>query len=180
LLRTIIYGDAINPQELGQAVQEVEALIPGMASGLAYAISQILPSEVEIDLRSERLGLSGRLDRLDRLIANGHIPSIIRTGFAPRDGVWKKDRLQMAGYAMLVEEKYGIRINEGVVEYPRSSLIRPVQIHSVDRSRVLRLRDRIQQIKEGRLPDRPEDAKCNGCEVRDRCETRVSLASKFF
>jgi CRISPR-associated exonuclease Cas4 len=173
----LIYGDAINPQELDQAVQEVEALIPGMAPGLASAISQILPSEVEIDMRSERLGMSGRLDRL---ITNGHIPSIIRTGLAPHDGVWKKDRLQIAGYAMLVEEKYGTRISQGLVEYSRSGLIRSVQIHSVDRSRVLRLRDRIQQIKEGRLPDRPEDAKCDGCEVRDRCETRVSLASKFF
>jgi CRISPR-associated exonuclease Cas4 len=173
----LIYGDEIDIQELGLAIQEVAALVPGMAQGLASTTNQILPSEVEVDLRSERLGLSGRLDRL---ITNDSIPSIIRTGSAPEDGVWKKDRLQLAGYAMLAEEKYGIRVKHGLIEYPRSGKIRPVQIHSVDRSRVLRLRDRIALIKDGRLPDRPKEASCDGCEVRDRCETRVSLASKFF
>jgi CRISPR-associated exonuclease Cas4 len=117
---------------------------------------------------------------LDRLITKGPVPSIIRTGSAPKEGVWRKDRLRLAGYVMLAEEKYGIRIDQGLVEYPRSSVIRLVQIHSVDRSRVLRLRDRIAQIKEGRLPDRPNEPSCDGCEVRDKCETRVSLASKFF
>ena len=130
-----------------------------------------------MDLRSDRLGLSGRLDRL---VTGGHVPSIIKTGFAPDDGVWKKDRLQLAGYAMLTEEHYGGRIELGQVEYPRSGVIRTVQIHSVDRGRFLRIRNRVQQIKEGRLPERPEEARCIDCEVRDKCETRMSLASKFF
>lgn len=173
----LIYGDEIDLQELGLAIEEVAALIPGMAQKLASAASQILPSEVELDLRSERIAMSGRLDRL---VTKGSIPSIIRTGSAPQDGVWKKDRLQLAGYAMLAEEKYCIRIKQGLIEYPRSGIVRLVQIHSVDRSRVLRLRDRIAQIKEGKLPDQPKDARCDGCDVRDRCETRVSLASKFF
>jgi hypothetical protein len=56
-------------------------LIPGMPKGLTSAISQIMPSEVEVDLRSERLGLSGRLDRL---ISEGHVPSLIGTGFGPK------------------------------------------------------------------------------------------------
>jgi CRISPR-associated exonuclease Cas4 len=173
----VIYGDEIDLQELWESAREVEALISGMAQGLGSAIDQIMPSEVELDLRSERLGLSGRLDRL---VTNGPAPSIIRTGAAPHDGVWKKDRLQLAGYSMLAEEKYGVRIKQGLVEYPRLGTVRLVQIHSVDRSRVLRLRDRIAQIKDGRLPDQPKEAACNSCEVRDRCETRVSLASKFF
>jgi CRISPR-associated exonuclease Cas4 len=173
----VIFGDEIDLQELGQSAREVEALIPGMAQGLASVASLILPSEVELDLRSERIGLSGRLDRL---VTKEPTPSIIRTGSAPQDGVWKKDRLQLAGYAMLVEERCGIRIKQGLIEYPRSGTIRLIQIHSVDRSRILRLRDRIAQIKEGRLPDKPNEPSCDGCEVRDKCETRVSLASKFF
>jgi CRISPR-associated exonuclease Cas4 len=173
----LIYGAEIDPEELGLVAKEVEALIPGMAQGLADALDQILPSVVEVDLRSERLMLSGRLDRL---VTEGHVPSIVRSGSAPDDGVWKRDRLLLAGYAMLAEEEYGIRIQRGQVEYPRSGVIRTVQIHSVDRGRLLRIRDRIQQIKEGRLPDRPEDARCDGCLARDKCETNCSLASKFF
>jgi CRISPR-associated exonuclease Cas4 len=108
------------------------------------------------------------------------VPSIIITGFAPDDGIWKKDRLQLAGYSMLTEEQFGRKIERGQVEYPRSGAIRSVQIHSVDRGRLLRLRDRIQQIKEGRLPERPKEARCDGCKAREKCETRMSLASKFF
>ena len=173
----LIYGDEIDPEELAIASREVVALIPGMAQGLATVLDKILPSILEVDLHSDRLGLSGRLDRL---VTDGHVPSIIKTGFAPDDGVWKKDRLQLAGYAMLTEEQYGGRIKHCQVEYPRSGVIRTVQIHSVDRGRFLRIRNRVQQIKEGRLPDRPEEARCDNCEVRDKCETRMSLASKFF
>lgn len=167
----------IDPEGLRLACNEVEAMIPEIANGLSSNLDLILPSEVEVDLRSDRLGLSGRLDRL---MSDGHVPSIIRTGKAPEDGVWKRDRLVLAGYALLLGEKYGTRIDRGMVEYPRSGLVREVQIHSVDRGRVLRIRDRIQQIKEGQMPDRPEDASCDKCEVKERCETRVSLASKFF
>jgi CRISPR-associated exonuclease Cas4 len=173
----LIYGDEIDPEEFETAYQEVVSLIPKMAQGLATVLDRILPSDLEVDLRSDRLGLSGRLDRL---VTDGHVPSIIKTGFAPDDGVWKKDRIQLAGYAMLTEERYGSRIELGQVEYPRSGAIRTVQIHSVDRGRFLRIRNRVQQIKEGRLPERPEEARCDDCEVRDKCETRITLASKFF
>lgn len=173
----LIYGDEIDPEELETASREVSEMIPRMAQGLTSALDRILPSDLEVDLRSDRLGLSGRLDRL---VTDGHVPSIIKTGFAPDDGVWKKDRLQLAGYAMLAEERYGGRIEQCQVEYPRSGVVRTVQIHSVDRGRFLRIRNRVQQIKEGRLPERPNEARCDDCVVRDKCETRITLASMFF
>lgn len=167
----------IEPEKLGLSCREMEGQIPQLARGLANYISLLLPSEVEVDLRSDRLGLSGRLDRL---VTKGRIPSIIRSGSAPEDGVWKRDRLMLAGYALLLAEKYGEKVNKGLIEYPRSANVREVEIHSVDRSRVLRIRDRIRQIKDGQLPDKPEDARCGTCDVKERCETRYSLASKFF
>ncbi len=167
----------MEPIKLSPACREMESKIPELACGLAPHLNLLLPSEVEVDLRSDRLGLSGRLDRL---VTKGRVPSVIRTGSAPEDGVWKRDRLMLAGYALLLAEKYGEKASRGFVEYPRSAAVREVEIHSVDRSRVLRIRDRVRQIKEGQLPDRPEDARCDGCEVKERCETRHSLASKFF
>lgn len=171
---TLVYEiDAI---ELESACRELEERIPELADYLSAHLRILLPCEVEVDLRSERLGLSGRLDRL----ASGRIPSLIRTGQAPQDGVWKRDRLMLAGYALMLSEMNQMRIGKGLVEYPRSGVVRQVQIHSIDRSRVLRIRDRVQQIKEGTLPDRPEDAPCENCAARESCQTRVSLASKFF
>jgi len=166
----------IEPEELGQACRELEGKISLIAQGLSPHCDKLFPCEAEVDLRSERLGLSGRLDRL----APGFTPSLIRTGQAPEDGVWKKDRLMLAGYGMLLGEKHNVRINQGLVEYPRSGLVRHVEIHSVDRARVLRIRDRVRQIKDGRLPDRPENARCDGCTELERCEMKQTLASKFF
>jgi len=166
----------IEPEEIRRACRELEGEIAGIARGLAGHIDQLIPCQAEVELYSDKLGLSGRLDRL----APGSIPSLIRTGKAPQEGVWKKDRLMLAGYALLLGEKQRTHINQGLVEYPRSGLVRAVQIHSVDRARVLRLRDRIRQIKEGLLPDRPEDAPCQDCWAAEICETRHSLLSKFF
>ena len=150
--------------------------LPSIAQGLAGHLDLLLPCQAEVDLYSDKLGLSGRLDRL----APGSTPSLIRTGKAPQDGIWKKDRLMLAGYALLLGEKHRTHINQGLVEYPRQALVRAAEIHSVDRARVLRIRDRIRQIKEGQLPDRPEDAPCQACGAAEICETRHSLPSKFF
>ncbi len=166
----------IEAEELGPACREMEHKIAEIAQGLSTQLDLIMPSSVEVDLRSEKLHLSGRLDRL----APGCTPSLIRTGRAPEDGVWKSDRLMLAGYALLLGEDQGKKINRGLVEYPRSGLVRSVQIHSIDKARVLRIRDRVRLIQEGQLPDRPEDARCDGCLAREHCETRHSLASKFF
>lgn len=166
----------IEPDELATACRELEGEIESIARGLAGHLNLLLPCQAEVDLFSDKLNLSGRLDRL----APGGTPSLIRTGKAPQDGIWKKDRLMLAGYALLLGEKNRTHINQGQVEYPRFGLVRSVQIHSVDRARVLRIRDRIKQIKEGQLPDRPEDAPCQNCSAAEMCETRHSLASKFF
>ena len=166
----------IDPKELEIASGNIGVMIPEIATGLSPHLGMLFPSDVEVDLRSDRLGLSGRLDRL----ISDRIPSIIRTGSPPEEGVWKRDRLMLAGYALLLGEKCGAIQDRGNVEYPRIGVVREIQIHGVDRGRVLRIRDRIQQIKDGQLPDKPEGANCDNCVVRERCVTRYSFASKFF
>jgi len=166
----------VSAEDISSAHQELDGNIGEMAKNLAGSLDLLLPYEAEIDLHSEKLGLSGRLDRL----ASDGIPSIIRTGNAPTDGVWKRDRLTLAGYALLLAEMKGKHIDRGFVEYPRQGIVRPVEIHSIDRARVLRIRDRIRTIKEGQLPDRPENTPCETCRAKETCQTRHSLASKFF
>jgi CRISPR-associated exonuclease Cas4 len=166
----------IEPDEMEPACRELEGEIASIAKGLAGHVDLLLPCQAEVDLFSDKLGLSGRLDRL----APGSTPSIIRTGKAPQDGIWKRDRLMLAGYALLLGEKNRTHINQGLVEYPRQGVVRAAEIRSVDRARVLRIRDRIRLIKDGQLPDRPDDAPCQACEAKEICETRHSLASRFF
>jgi len=169
----------IEPEEIGPACRELEARIPEISASLSPRLHLLVPSVVEVDLRSEKLGLSGRLDRL----APACTPSLIRSGKAPEEGVWKRDRLVLAGYSLLLREmhgKDGAKVDRGLVEYPLSGQVRLVQIYGVDRARVLRIRERVRQIRDGQLPDRPEGARCEGCEAKKHCETRMSLASRFF
>ena len=158
------------------ACRDLQPEIESISQGLAGSLDLLLPCEVEVDLYSEKLGLSGRLDRL----AHGGIPSIIRTGRAPEAGVWQKDRIMLSGYSLLLGEKEKWHVPFVLVEYARQGLIRRVEIHGTDRARALRIRDRIRLIKQGRLPDRPDDAPCKGCQAEEICRTRHSLASKFF
>jgi CRISPR-associated exonuclease Cas4 len=174
----IAYLGQIDPAEVSFAALEIGELIPMMASGLSPLLRLILPSEVEVDLSSERLGLSGRLDRLVK--KDPPLPSIIRSGLPPEEGVWRADRLRLAGYALLIEDGRKRRIDSGLVEYPKAGVIREVTIRGIDRSRVLRILDRIRQIKDGRLPDRPDGAPCDLCVLKERCDSRWSLASRFF
>jgi len=166
----------IDPTDVQSACRDLKEEICEIARSLEGFVDLLVPCEAEVDLTSEKLGLSGRLDRL----APGGVPSIIRTRKAPDEGVWKRDRIMLAGYALLLGEREKRHIDKGFVEYSRRGLVRRIEIHGIDRARVLRLRERIRQIKEGRLPDRPQDAPCQSCQASEICQARHSLASKFF
>ena len=166
----------LEPGELQAALLEANDQIGQLARGLGEKMDLLIPFEADVELYSERLGLSGRLDRL----APGNTPSIIRTGRPPENGIWKRDRLVLAGYSLLLGEKGNTKVEWGQVEYPGLGMVRGVQIHSTDKARVLRIRDRIRLIKDGQLPDRPDGSPCQSCHTRQMCEMRHSLASKFF
>lgn len=175
----LIYRDELDRGEISAAASHLKNLLPELAVSISSMMEMLFPCDVDVELREDRLGLSGRLDRLVRR-GQEMVPSLIRSGHPPETGVWKRDRLQLAGYALLVEEQFGCTVRQGQVEYPLAGDVRSALMRSVDRARVLRLRDRITHIKSGQLPDRPQDAPCQGCSVADRCLTRHSLASRFF
>ncbi|HII06321.1 MAG TPA: hypothetical protein HA349_03090 [Methanotrichaceae archaeon] len=81
---------------------------------------------------------------------------------------------------MLLEESQDRRVDLGLVEYLRAGEVREVDIRTSDRRRVLRIRDRVRRIQGGKLPDRPNGVPCERCPVLESCETRQTLASKFF
>ncbi|HNR56957.1 MAG: CRISPR-associated protein Cas4 [Methanothrix sp.] len=180
-----IFPDRMNPHDLQAAAEEVGAWAAEVAPRMVLALQLITPSTVEVDLRSDRLGISGRVDRVvsrgdEDGTPNVKVPSMMRVDLPPEAGVWRSDRLRLAGYAMLLEEKLETRVDLGLVEYLRAGEVREVEIRPTDRRRVLRIRDRVRLIGEGKLPDRPREAPCDRCPVLDACETRQTLASKFF
>lgn len=149
----------------------------------------VTPCDLDVELRSERLGLSGILDRLVRpeprhgilgMLLGGDemIPSVVRTGRAPGEGVWRRDRIQLAGYAMLLEERFGVEVSTGQVEYVRDGEVRRVRIRSLDRSRALWVRDRVREIRDGEIPD-VRTERCDSCEMIGMCGVRSSVVSRM-
>jgi CRISPR-associated exonuclease Cas4 len=138
-----------------------------------------LPCGSDTALRSDKFGLTGSPDKLIT-IGDELIPSIIKTGTMPENGVWKSDRVQLTAYAILVEEIYNKVVTRGFVEYARWGTVREITIKRHDRRSVLQLRDRVRKIKEGFMPEKPLDAPCELCGFKGICNVKSTLASRFF
>ncbi|HOK57731.1 PD-(D/E)XK nuclease family protein [Methanothrix sp.] len=175
--------------------EDVIRSIDGMRESISRIASVprelVTPCDIEVELRSERLGLSGILDRLVRpeprqrgllgmLLGGGAqvIPSLVRTGRSPGEGVWRRDRIQLAGYALLLEERFGVEVSTGQVEYVREGEIRRVRIRGVDRSRALWVRDRVREIRDGEMPDVGNE-RCNSCEMIGICGVKSCVVSRM-
>ncbi len=189
----------IRPGELEGASSEliedarsaVSECIKKIGTNLASAISQhgkedilscIDPVKTDPILYSERIGLSGMPAKL--VCHGGNIvPSVIKTGEYPENGVWNNDRLHIAALAMLVEEEYGKTIEYGFVEYARYGIVRKVIVRANDRRQILKIGNRVKKIKDGTMPDKKESSLCEHCnfsEMCSKCSAKVSLASRFF
>lgn len=170
----------IDDEILTNSVAEIRSYLENICSNLSknnfYSFESI---EVEPLLRSEKFGFSGSPNRLIK-INNKVIPSIIKTGSMPEKGVWKGDRLQLTAYAFLVEETYENVVELGFVEYARWGYVREVKLKRYERRKVLQIRDKIEKIQKGFMPEKPKDAPCMYCGFNEMCETTSSLASRFF
>lgn len=148
--------------------------------GREEIIRRIRPLRTEPVLHSDKLKLTGIPSAI---IEYGEkmVPLSIRTGKCPDSGVWRNDRIHLAAFAMILEENYGEIVDQGFVQYARQGHIRQVKIRPEDRRQVLKIRNRIDTIKDGVLPERKEMPACSYCNFTKFCTTtRSSLASRLF
>lgn len=137
--------------------------------------------EREHAMLSEKLSMSGSVDKLIRT-EEEVIPCMIKTGKCPEYSVWKSDRVQLAAYAMLIEEELGFEttVKRGFVEYIRNAEFRETQIRRRDRALALQILKRVKRIKGGVFPEKGGNAPCDKCVFAERCETRKTLLSTLF
>lgn len=177
IYRTELSG--IDDDKLADSVSNVRSCLENICSNIAsndFYASEIVDEPL---LQSEKLGLSGSPDRLIKI--NGElVPSIIKTGNMPQNGVWSSDRLALTAYAVLVEEKYNSSVEKGFVEYARWGKVREAVIKRHERRKVLQIRDRIKKIYDGFMPEKPRDAPCEYCGFTEICDVKSTLASRFF
>ncbi len=147
-------------------------------------LERVYGYERERMLYSEKLNLSGSVDKL--IITDEElIPCMVKTGKTPEYGIWRSDRIQLAAYAMLIEDEFGsgssgVTVRRGFVQYIRDVEFRDIQIRRSDRALALQILSQVKRIKRGLFPHKSRSAPCENCIYATQCETRKTLLSKLF
>ena len=159
-------------------VEDEEWLNKARAENELLELQQMQGYDREHAMVSGKLQLSGSVDKLITT-ENELIPGMIKTGKSPDYGVWPNDRMQLAAYAMLIEETFETTVQRGFVEYIRAAKFRESPIRRKDRARALQTLKHVRRIKSGAYPDKSANAPCANCVFLDRCDTRKTLLSKL-
>src|SRR3989344_423001 len=91
----------------------VDSVISGLALGFLGADlwKNLKPKYVtEMSVISDELGLRGRIDRTK--ISDGIVPYEIKT----KQEIYETDIIQLSAYALLLEDKFNVKINKGVLQ----------------------------------------------------------------
>ena len=118
-------------------------------------------------LRSNRLGLSGKLDLLIRTPEACYPVDFKDTEGRPR----QNHRVQLAAYALLVEDTFRVPVPQGFVYLvPRKEVV-AIPMADTDRGEVVRMLGEIHQmISQERMPEpTPVRVRCETCEYQNYC-----------
>jgi len=126
--------------------------------------------ESEFWISSEKLQLKGVIDQLQKY-ENNFIPIELKTGKLPQQGIWPSHRIQLAAYALLLEDKFGMRVKEGFVHYLDYGQKKQLVMNPFLRQEVIDLTKKvIALLKSKELPDFCLNKnKCNSCGLKDIC-----------
>ncbi len=135
--------------------------------------------KAEYAVISSELALRGIIDELffvDSLI----IPYELKTGAAPKEGVYEQHQLQFALYILLLQEQYP-QIDYGYVHYLQSNEKRKVQLNPFLKQAVLELLMSTKLLLEKKvLPPYCENKnKCNTCELKQYCYDESFMQQKM-
>jgi len=148
------------------------------AGGPVIELERAYSFNRERSLLSQRLGMVGSVDKLIRTEAE-FIPGVIKTGRSPEYSIWKSDRLQLAAYAMLIEDEFETTVQRGFVEYVRTADIREAAIKKRDRALAFQVLGQVKKVHAGLFPEKGANPPCEGCAFIERCETRKTILSKL-
>jgi CRISPR/Cas system-associated exonuclease Cas4 (RecB family) len=139
--------------------------------GFEKALRRLTPWKVDYGVSSDRLGLSGSIDKVMK--DSSYYPVEIKT-CEPPESVWTGDRLQVCAYGMLLEEVLALKkkIPHGFVEYARILEMRPVMFTDSLRKNVNDTRNAVCALLAGDIPDicpHGNGRKCDSCGYAKKC-----------
>ena len=132
----------------------------------------------ELSIESDTLQLKGIIDRIE-VYENSYVPVELKTGKMPKDGVWPNHRIQIAAYAMLLEEKFQTKVKEGFVNYLDAKESRRIAINPFMREEITQLINEIQILLKNSYPPKYSENrnKCAGCGLRETCYNEAEVST---
>jgi len=113
----------------------------------------------EFEIISSELGLKGRIDRIK--FHDSIIPYELKT----REDIFDSDKIQLAGYALLLEKEFNKPVNLEIVETSTQS--QEVLLNQELKDNVLEIADKIRALEEPSFPS--NFSKCQACSLRKEC-----------
>ncbi len=143
--------------------------------------------ETEYYVKSEDLILKGVVDKLEiyeNKLVREVVPYELKTGKAPREGVWPGHKLQTGAYVLLLE-KNKMFVREAFVKYLDINEARQIMMNPFLEKNVLETRDKVLELFKGKeIPVICDNKnKCASCPLKDKCydekfiNRRMSLLS---
>ncbi|MDQ1251401.1 MAG: CRISPR-associated exonuclease Cas4 [Euryarchaeota archaeon] len=180
--------EGVEKEILNEAEMRARSKIPEIACNLLSAVEEygqepmlaaLTPVKTEPFLSSGKLNLKGIPSKL--VCFEGlPVPSILKPGNCPDQGVWASDRLHVAALVLILEAESEKEVPFAFVEYVSFGILRKVNIRSSDRREVLQICRRVEKIKSGLMPEKKEEKFCSDCNFLEQCISSPSLLSKFF
>lgn len=132
--------------------------------------------ESEFYVESEKLGLKGIIDNIEKY-EDILIPIELKTGSAPREGVWPGHQLQLGAYLLMLSEAAGKDIDKGYIRYLDISENRPIVMNPFLKMKIEELVKKVNDCLSGReLPDFcGSENKCKSCGLRNICYDKTEL-----
>ncbi|MBQ2665699.1 CRISPR-associated protein Cas4 [Methanobrevibacter sp.] len=121
-------------------------------------------------IKDKGLDIIGICDKIE--INDGrYYPILLKSGTPPLKGVWDQDAIELAAYALLIEEEFATDVYVGFVDYEKIGDRRPVVMDVDLRKSYFNIIREVKEIIENKKkPDvKKSPKKCEKCEYKDIC-----------
>ncbi|RJQ18683.1 Dna2/Cas4 domain-containing protein [Candidatus Woesearchaeota archaeon] len=149
-----------------EAEEKARVLAPLIEKGFLGEelwISLVPKVRTEYAVQSKKLGIKGRIDRLE-LYGSRLLPVELKSGRCPGEGVFEHHRIQAASYALLLEDVFGTHVPEAQVHYVDHAERRSVVMNPFTREWVVDVAAKVTGLKESReVPKGCGQEYCEAC-----------------
>jgi len=119
----------------------------------------------EFKIESFNLGLRGRIDRIK--FEDFPVPIERKS----REKIYESDKIQLAGYALLLQEEFGRKVDSGIIEIMGKE--EQVILDENLKNQVLEIAEKIRNLQEDNAFTPSNFQKCENCEFRQDCEEEL-------